>query len=225
MRDRLRAMIFRVETPQGPIEFEPEGPLLVFDALERGASNDEIVRMLKAESISESAAQELVARVAEFRERTRSIPGPAENSADFRAEFAPLKARILRSNKRFTYLIVFTCAAALLAVLSRLIPPLGDTGLLALLLALFLPLPGAIVLACMSPRLRCPACRESLTPTPASFGKHCPTCGGPLLGSGTLLSPPVCPDCRVTCGYSRAGKTFVVRACTHCGAWLDDEGV
>lgn len=137
---------------------------------------------------------------------------------DYRAEFAPMAEK----HRQRTVLMAISFLPVFLAALTAwLVPPLKEPmTMLAFLLGIV-----CFVVSLAIPRLVCPACRQSLTPKFWRFGPHCPTCGGTNLGSRGWLSGPTCGDCGALLAYDRGHKTFTVHACTHCGVWLDDQGV
>lgn len=75
--------------------------------------------------------------------------------------------------------------------------------------------------AIFSPPLRCPACQNKVED---GFGPFCPECGTYALQSGTWFRAPRCSACNREMRH-RKTRHYTVRACTHCGVWLDDKGV
>lgn len=69
----------------------------------------------------------------------------------------------------------------------------------------------------------CPACGQRLIGDAGSF---CPECGEPGPSARGWLGGRRCKSCG---GGIRRGKggtrQYVIRACTHCGTWLDDRGL
>jgi hypothetical protein len=73
------------------------------------------------------------------------------------------------------------------------------------------------------PRLECPACRNQVDSK--RFGTYCPECGSEQLKSGSWLSSPACGACGKSMWRRRNGRRYKIRACTHCGVFLDGKGI
>lgn len=78
-----------------------------------------------------------------------------------------------------------------------------------------------MLLAILSPVPDCPACDNSLD---LGLGDYCPECGVKSLHSRNGFGPPICSSCgrRISRGKARHYK---IRACTHCGVPLDEDGI
>ena|SRR5579871_1684766 len=76
-------------------------------------------------------------------------------------------------------------------------------------------------IALFSPQLRCPACQNIVE---EGYGPFCPECGAQTLQPGTWLRAPHCAACDRVMLHGKT-RRYKVRACTHCGLWLDDAGV
>lgn len=77
------------------------------------------------------------------------------------------------------------------------------------------------ILVVLVPVPRCPACHNRLD---RGFGAFCPECGARALERATWFREAQCSSCArpLTRGKTRHYK---IRACTHCGVQLDEEGV
>ncbi|HEY3901138.1 MAG TPA: hypothetical protein VGM54_21175 [Chthoniobacter sp.] len=67
----------------------------------------------------------------------------------------------------------------------------------------------------------CPACQNRLD---ASFGAFCPECGSHSLQPGGWTWSPRCESCGKSMRRGK-GRRYKIRACTHCGLMLDDQGL
>lgn len=65
----------------------------------------------------------------------------------------------------------------------------------------------------------CPACKGDVL----AFGSHCPACGGPFETLSWVFAPK-CAKCSRHLGQGRL-RTYRIRYCTHCGAYLDETGI
>ncbi|MFO0864165.1 MAG: hypothetical protein U0744_05840 [Gemmataceae bacterium] len=138
---------------------------------------------------------------------------------DYRKEFASLAEAYRRGCDKMGR----ACLPGMSLLLAGSLIPAMRPLLLASGFLYLLVVP--IVFALRIPSLRCPACRDSLRANFQRFGRFCPTCGGEHLKPGSILKAAECPDCGVQCANVRYGTSYVVHACTHCGVWLDDQGV
>jgi hypothetical protein len=77
-----------------------------------------------------------------------------------------------------------------------------------------------LVTMLIAPKPRCPACATNVAGELQTF---CPECGGSPLEESWLLARR-CTSCqkRLTRGK---GRSYRVRYCTNCGAYLDEEGL
>ncbi len=73
----------------------------------------------------------------------------------------------------------------------------------------------------LSPSLACPACANKLE---QGFGPFCPECGAGALGPAGFFRAPHCAACGRDMRRGK-GRHYRIRACTHCGLWLDDKGL
>ncbi|MEP6672189.1 MAG: hypothetical protein ABJF10_23705 [Chthoniobacter sp.] len=137
-----------------------------------------------------------------------------EELAAFREAFQPLAQRFRRRSQLCWYA---TIPALLFYFLWVWLPEpfstvalwlTGGFGLFALVNAPFLP--------------RCPACQAGLN----ADGPYCPMCGKRSLRSRGILLSPECDSCGRRMRRSNAGtRLYRIRACSHCGVMLDDEGL
>lgn len=70
-------------------------------------------------------------------------------------------------------------------------------------------------------RCECSGCHNDLA---HGFGHYCPECGERSLQPGRWLSPPWCTSCCKRMSQGK-GRRYKVRACTHCGLFLHDQGL
>ncbi len=78
-----------------------------------------------------------------------------------------------------------------------------------------------VIAAQTSPPLVCPGCDNLLE----LMGGYCPECGGTSIRRGSSFKPPQCMTCGKALGRTRAGRTYKIRVCTHCGVILDQKGL
>ena len=144
---------------------------------------------------------------------TKYSPGQL---AQFRATFKPQAERYrLRSNLFLPAYFLCFGGATLLRFCpgwTRLIPiAVLCAGIVLLLVAMFTSMP------------HCPACDSKLV---GGIATHCPECGSAsvIQTRGGMFQAHQCQACgkMLRCGK---GRTFQIRACTHCGVVLDDNGL
>lgn len=79
-----------------------------------------------------------------------------------------------------------------------------------------------LVLSTLERPLICPACRNALNEV---MGPFCPECGARAVRA-TDGKYPECGSCKATLSRGRkGGRRYRIRACTHCGVMLDDQGI
>ena len=136
--------------------------------------------------------------------------------SSFEIAFA-LRARRYRLSSRIVVLLLVVFALGLLAAVSLPVPEVARVWI-ALSSAALLPL--AVVIHFVNLRLRCPSCGKALTP---AKGQYCPQCGadGYRAGSGR------CEDCsgKIEEETAEDARSYRVRGCTHCGVFLDEQGL
>jgi len=140
---------------------------------------------------------------------------PAQERQGLREAFVPAARRFRRTVRVAGFFIAggFICV-----VLGFVLPKQMSGCAIGGFFICWLAVASVIVL---SPALRCPACRNELQ---RGFGSYCPECGSRSLDAAGWFRTPHCS----ACGRDmRRGKTrrYRIRACTHCGAWLDDKGL
>ena len=69
------------------------------------------------------------------------------------------------------------------------------------------------------PRLRCPDCQKSAE----DFDRFCPVCGADGLQRYQITAAK-CGCCKRTLGYNKT-RNYRIHFCTHCGEFLDRQGV
>ena len=67
----------------------------------------------------------------------------------------------------------------------------------------------------------CPGCQLSLE----GLGAFCPECGSAPLQPGGWFEKPKCWTCGKGLRAGRWGRSWKIRACTHCGLKLDEKGL
>ena len=72
----------------------------------------------------------------------------------------------------------------------------------------------------MASLLICPGCKKNLE----EIGSYCPECGSQGLEPGSWFSSPRCPTCGKKMRRNK-GRHYLIRACSHCGLYLDKEGL
>ncbi len=163
----------------------------------------------------------------------RKTPGsPARTIADytpeevarFRASYKPLVAEYRRHQR----IAVFAVAAFLLCSLAGLLSPKPVKLFVFIgILALFLPVGTLYLLFCFS-KLREPRCPACGNPPGFPFGAFCPECGSrtlepsPSKWSGGAAS---CRSCGRKLSIGDGGRSYKIRACSHCGLLLDEQGL
>ena len=70
--------------------------------------------------------------------------------------------------------------------------------------------------------LKCPRCAGNLG---GEIRRFCPTCGDPDIERAGVFRAARCRECNVFLHRTKRGRSYRVHACTHCGIWLDDEGL
>ncbi|MBF9140943.1 hypothetical protein [Hymenobacter properus] len=72
----------------------------------------------------------------------------------------------------------------------------------------------------MAGLLLCPGCHQKLE----EIGAYCPECGSHGLKPGGWFSSPHCPTCNRKMRRNK-GRHYTIRACSHCGLYLDEKGL
>jgi hypothetical protein len=72
-----------------------------------------------------------------------------------------------------------------------------------------------------TPKLICPACSQEME---HSFGDYCPECGSKGMEAPGQFRAAHCKTCGKSMHGGR-GRKYKIRACTHCGLMLDDQGL
>jgi hypothetical protein len=143
---------------------------------------------------------------------------PPRERDELREAFKPAAGLSRRADRvvRFAMLPAMVCLALVIAAPKSMVAwAMG--GFAICVLAAFLV---AVFSAAL---LRCPACRISLE---NGFGAYCPECGARALGPGRWrFGTPRCSACERDMASRKGGRRYRIRACTHCGVWLDDKGL
>jgi hypothetical protein len=133
----------------------------------------------------------------------------------FRAAFHPLAQRYRHRIRCIGYPIAATAVVCwLLAIVFPRFLPWCVPGFMVSILAL-------ILLTCVSPLPKCPACHNALD---HGLGEFCPECGSRGLDRVGWLHARQCASCekRLT---RRKARHYKIRACTQCGVFLDEKGL
>ena len=150
-------------------------------------------------------------------------PLPIYSAADrtqFRTAFAPVAATYRRNRRIGAYAVVAWVGSFLLP---RILPEPASSWLTSwLFLPLILLFVLGIVAAWRSRRLICPGCTQNLE---VGLGPYCPECGSGELQPGSFLKPPHCPACDRSLKQKNHRRLYRIRACTHCGLMLDEQGL
>jgi hypothetical protein len=134
-----------------------------------------------------------------------------QEQALLRAEFAPVLAAWHRHIHRACLILLIPLALFFLTVFLGV----ACVGILPLIIMI------ALYPLLRPPTLCCPHCRNRIG---KSFGLFCPECGKRALSEGNFLIGPSCDACGKVMRNSRY-TSYTTHACTHCGLWLDDEGI
>lgn len=80
---------------------------------------------------------------------------------------------------------------------------------------------GLFMILCV--KLHCPGCGKDLE---KELGRYCPECGHPDgVQPAVWFRSAKCEICGMGLRYHKGERAFKIRACTHCGLPLDDEGI
>jgi len=140
-----------------------------------------------------------------------------EELADFWAAFQPLADRCRRCVRILLGLMALGWACVLSnVVLPKSCLPWSVCGFLACILAML------FVDTILGPELICPACHNFLDKK--TFGPYCPECGAKGLEPVGWFCQASCSSCGRRFRRGK-GRGIRIRACTHCGVWLDERGV
>jgi hypothetical protein len=145
---------------------------------------------------------------------------PPAEQAEFRNAFKRQIQRNRRIVKTWGCIFLANFAVLILAIPIPY-PPLVVWSALSFIVCL-------LMLVFLTPTYVCPACRGSLV---FDFGEFCPECGKRTLSRAGWRTDRKCTSCGKTMEWRRGGRfsgggrRYDVRACTHCGLWLDDRGI
>jgi len=134
----------------------------------------------------------------------------ADEQARLRAQFAPTIA----SYRRHVRWVWLTMAIGVVLFIISGALGYGFCGFIPIAMII------AMVIAFHAPPLCCPNCDHRID---KCLGPFCPECGRRAVNPGGFFTSPKCTACRRTL-RSKQGHCRI-RACTHCGLWVDDWGV
>jgi hypothetical protein len=140
---------------------------------------------------------------------------PRQEQERLREFFVPAVKKFRRIS-RVAMIIVGGCFICVL--LCFVLPKQMFGWLMAGFLICWLALASVIV---MAPALRCPACGNDIQ---NNFGPYCPECSARSLQPAGWFRAPHCQTCGRDMRRNRT-RHYRIRACTHCGLWLDDKGL
>lgn len=144
---------------------------------------------------------------------------PLDERAALRKEFEPAAQRHRRRQR--TLLVVMLLAAVLFFVAA-----LSWPGILAKLALAGMVVSRIVMLSQVASleaaEILCPSCRNDVDD---NRGPFCPFCGGRTVAPRRWPLAPRCTACRTSLRRTEDGFQRRVRACTHCGLWLDDKGL
>jgi len=157
----------------------------------------------------------------------------AEEQRRFREQFAPIAQRYRRRNRRFKICTVVGAlwmgipAYVFVATLFGL-PSSSASDLMERLFLIWIGGPllclVSVALLFALPELRCPACHNRLEYLDRRLPRYCPACGSSELEAGDWRRWPKCRACGKQLRQHKS-RSYPIRACTHCGAILDDAGL
>ncbi|HEV8292063.1 MAG TPA: hypothetical protein VGP94_09070 [Tepidisphaeraceae bacterium] len=134
----------------------------------------------------------------------------AEEQARLRAQFAPILSSY-RAHHRGAVL-TFVLGFILMLISARF--PVAMCGVIPIYAV-------ALLIALGAPRLCCPNCGKRID---KGLGQFCPECSRCALAPGDFFSAPECSACGKKIRNDKY-HSYTTHACTHCGLWLDDEGI
>jgi hypothetical protein len=134
----------------------------------------------------------------------------------FEAAFAP-RARRYRSSNR---LVIMLLVGFALGTMTTMILPVREPARLWMVAASMALLPVAVIIHFVNRWLRCPSCHKALAP---AKGAYCPQCGSDAYRAGSRW----CEDCRSRIEEETGddSRSYRIRGCTHCGVFLDEQGL
>ncbi|GAB2865394.1 hypothetical protein GCM10027044_28000 [Hymenobacter ruber] len=148
-----------------------------------------------------------------------NAPYTADEQIRLRAEFALVAARFRRQKR-----LVFWCVGGLIGamLLSSVVPERFSEALGPLLAIGGMVTMGVLVVSAvrMANMLVCPGCLQNME----KIGEYCPECGSAGLEPGGWFSSPHCSACGKKMRRGK-GRHYTIRACSHCGLYLDEQGL
>jgi hypothetical protein len=148
-----------------------------------------------------------------------NAPYTAGEQARLRADFVPVAARF-RQQERLTWWCLGTFIGGMLLI--SFVPEPFKAALGSLLgIGAVVGMAVLVVSAVrMANMLVCPGCLQNME----KIGEYCPECGSAGLEPGGWFSSPHCPTCRKSMSRNK-GRHYAIRACSHCGLYLDEKGL
>jgi DNA-directed RNA polymerase subunit RPC12/RpoP len=134
-----------------------------------------------------------------------------------REEFREPAARYRRNLHLFILVLALLFAAFFVIVWK--FPHANDAKGVSILFAIFAVVLGFDVVC---PEPKCPGCQNNVLTK--KVGDFCPECGSRSLTKPKWFGRPSCSACGKHLRLHK-GRLYRIRACTHCGVWLDDQGL
>jgi len=145
-------------------------------------------------------------------------------STDLRAQFRAVADRTRRVRTRCDRMMVIALSCMVVAIVFMFFPAsryhyVGNAAF-GLFFVLFMS--SAAISGFSMPKLVCPQCANNLL---GDVDEFCPECGSQQIKRGGFFAAPRCLSCKRSLRRNKGRPQYKIRACTRCGAWLDDEGL
>ena len=135
-------------------------------------------------------------------------------TTDISKSFAPVAVRY-RWHRRIT----IGASAGFFCCISSIVLPYSSVWLALTLALTFLIVAAASGVS--TPKIKCPSCGGDLD---SAIDRYCPECGSRRIDYGGIFVGMRCGECRKPLWRGKV-RSYKIRACTHCGAKLDDRGL
>ena len=134
----------------------------------------------------------------------------------FRATFKPIAQHYRRWERIIEY--VFFPILVSFVLLAVVFPTFLAYGVSCFMVCWFSLI---LLVAYVRPIPNCPACHNALD---KGLGAFCPECGARAVQREYWMKRPWCASCDKGLTWGK-GRHYTIRACTHCGVFLDDTGI
>jgi hypothetical protein len=157
-----------------------------------------------------------------------------EELTRLREEFVPVAEKI-RQRRKFILLFIIACVIwnvlclfCIIPAILQILPPnvqefvqealrhRGRRNPVGMILNLPLFVLFGVIESRFKNQIKCPACHNHLYAP--RLGDYCPECGNSHLDKSSRRLGPKCEDC------GKRLTRYKIRACTHCGVFLDEKG-